>query len=97
MNATSRNRIVESVNDLLRSVSALLDSLASVAKDGGAARSRRGGARGEWTPQRRAKLRRSIASYWSSLTPAQHSARVKKMLAGRGLEPKRRARKSAPK
>lgn len=43
-----------------------------------------------------AALRRSIKAHWASMTPAQRKARVKKMLAGRGLKPKSKAEKSKP-
>jgi hypothetical protein len=89
MNTADRRRILKSVNDLIDSVTALVDSMSQVApKAGRAPKGARGGVRGEWTAQRRAKLKRSISSYWSRLTPEQHEARVRKMLAGRGLKPK---------
>jgi hypothetical protein len=96
MKATNRQQILKSVNDLIQSVTSLVDSMSSATEAArpartvaSASRGRRGGARGAWTSERRAKLKRSIASYWSKLTPEQHAARVKKMLAGRGLKPKR--------
>jgi hypothetical protein len=91
MKATNRQQIMKSVNELIRSVTSLVDTLGSAAssRPAKAGAGRRGGARGAWTAQRRAKLKRSIASYWSKLTPQQHAERVRKMLAGRGLKPKR--------
>jgi hypothetical protein len=94
MKATNRNQILKSVNELINSVTSLVDTMSRSAPPAGrpakaAGRGRRGGVRGAWTSERRAKLKRSIASYWSKLTPQQHAERVRKMLAGRGLKPKR--------
>src|SRR5689334_23216128 len=33
------------------------------------------------------RLKESLKAHWAKLTPAQHKARIKKMLAGRGLKP----------
>lgn len=43
------------------------------------------------------KLRESIKAHWASMTPAEHAARVKKMLAGRGLKPKKPPKPLTPK
>lgn len=108
MKNADRTKIMKSVQDLIASVTSLIDTIADESsqavskaaasvkpgKAGKAAKGRRGGARGKWTPARRAKLKKSIASYWSKLTPEQHAARVKKMLAGRGLKPTRGAAKA---
>jgi hypothetical protein len=35
-----------------------------------------------------ANLKKALKAHWAKLTPAQHKARIGKMLAGRGLKPK---------
>src|SRR5687768_1884432 len=35
--------------------------------------------------QKSERLRKSIKAHWASMTPAQREARIRKMLAGRGL------------
>jgi hypothetical protein len=86
--ALSKQEIRRSVNDLLGAVSSLVKSLDAAARALAKTSKGSGGLRGEFTPSRRAKLKKSIRAYWSSLTPAQHRERVRKMLAGRGLKPK---------
>lgn len=39
------------------------------------------------------KLKAAVRASWAKYTPAQRAARVAKMLAGRGLEPKAKAKR----
>ena len=64
------------------------DALADVRSlvDGGGATRRGGGAAGESKPRRKSTKPRK--NPWADMTPEQKQARVRKMLAGRGLKPK---------
>jgi hypothetical protein len=82
MKSIERRAIVNSVNSLVKSLARLLDTMAKVTPTGRAPI--------VVTDEKRRKLKASIGKYWASLTPAQHKARVAKMLAGRGLKPRSR-------
>ncbi len=79
------HQLLEAVNDLVEESSkAIANAKSSAAKSG------KGRGAGRATP---ASLSAGQRSYWASLTPAQHRARVRKMLAGRGLKPKRKTKR----
>ena len=73
--------------DVVRAVARLVDAV-------------RGGARASATAAKppgqhgpgknNPKLRAAVKASWERYTPAQRAARIAKMLAGRGLEPKRK-------
>jgi hypothetical protein len=83
MNRDLRALVAASVRDLVEVVTRLV---ASVEASANAASSRTRaaadvGGRGE-------KLSRSIKAHWDTMSPAKRAARIKKMLAARGLKPK---------
>lgn len=71
-------------DDLLRAVARLVDAArSSTAKPPG----QRGP--GKNNP----KLKAAVRASWAKYTPAQRAARIAKMLAGRGLKPKAKAKR----
>jgi hypothetical protein len=85
--------VTSTVNDLLSAVSRLTGAVAqamNVPQVREARASVRSSARSvaKVAGDKGAKLKKSLKAAWAKLTPAQHKARVKKMLAGRGLKPK---------
>jgi hypothetical protein len=88
------------IHDLLASVTRLVDAARlAVANGRGPSRSARSPkARGGRTTKG-AKISGAVKASWASYTPAERAARVRKMLAGRGLKPKRatKARRSPTK
>jgi hypothetical protein len=84
--------IVESVNRLVDAVTGLLGSIGHAAA-GAAVRLKDAGAGGvakapEAVAKTSERLRRAVATTWARYTPAEREARIRKMLAGRGLKPK---------
>jgi hypothetical protein len=91
--AAAHSSVTSTVNDLLRAVSNLTGAVVhamnvpqvrearATVRSSARAVEKVGGEKG-------AKLKKSLKAAWAKLTPAQHKARVKKMLAGRGLKPK---------
>jgi hypothetical protein len=79
--------IQEAADRLMRAVRELV---ASGAKAAGQAAPAARGSRKPGRPSSEA-LRVAQKKYWASMTPRQHAERVRKMLAGRGLKPKRKA------
>ena len=91
------------VDSLVKSIESLLGSLqtavaAGAARTGAAGRALvadvRGGAHVRTPGQRgpgknNPKLKAAIKASWARMTPAEKKARIKKMLAGRGLKPKK--------
>ena len=81
--------ILASVRQLVDSVTQLVDAVRALP-----ARSAAGGGASprQQTPEARAKksaaLKRSIKAHWDAMTPKERAARVRKMLAGRGLKPR---------
>src|SRR5438105_5079761 len=41
------------------------------------------------------KVKTALKAHWANLTPAQHKARIRKMLAARGLKPKPKTKPAA--
>ena len=96
MKHDSSNAILESVNQLVSAVTSLVSAVGSAAANAAegaahrasaAAQAIRGRASGA-VAGRSAKLKQAIKAHWDSMTPAQRKARIKKMLAARGLKPK---------
>lgn len=87
-NAKHLNLVVEelvaSVTQLLQTVEA---SVRSAAVQKGAAAAPRKGQRGPG--KNNPKLKAAIKASWARMTPAERKTRVRRMLAGRGLKPKR--------
>ncbi len=86
--------ITTAVESLVRSISSLIGSLeASLSSRAGsvaAAVKGRGGRPAQRGPGRNnPKLKAAIKASWARMTPAERKARVAKMLAGRGLKPKK--------
>jgi hypothetical protein len=93
MSRIHHKQIVRSVSDLLSSVTKLIEILeVTTAAAPRAAPSGRGGYR-PLTPKaaklRSRRLKKSIKASWDRMKPAERTARIKKMLAGRGLKPKK--------
>jgi hypothetical protein len=87
----SVNRLVEAVTGLVGSVGHAAAS-ASVALRGAKAP---GLAKVPATIARKSeRLRKSIRAHWAKMTPEQREARIRKMLAGRGLQRKAPAGKT---
>jgi hypothetical protein len=92
MSQSEVDRVHRAIDELARSLKSLVDRMDGDLRVHG---TRRGAPREAAVPvERRAKIRRSAKKYWASLTPEQHKARVRKMLAGRGLKPKRKSASS---
>ncbi len=74
------------VNDLIATIDSLAKSKAGKA---GVVDGRR-----SMSPEAQAKksaaLKRSIKAHWASMSPKERAARVRRMLAGRGLKPKKK-------
>jgi hypothetical protein len=91
-------QIAQSVSELLGSVTHLIDSLrATVAATKGGKPDGRGGYRvlsPEAAERRSARLKKSIKASWDRMAPAERAERVRRMLAGRGLKPKKDAAKA---
>jgi hypothetical protein len=93
--------ILRSVNDLVAAVTRLVENVTDRASRGGAARgaspaaSRGAETRAATAAPRRpsdpaeksARLRSAIRAHWANMSPEARAARVKRMLAGRGLKP----------
>jgi hypothetical protein len=76
---------------LLKSLEELLKSINALVKTAAAAK----GAKIRVEDPKRAaekskKLQKSIKASWARYTPAERAARIRKMLAGRGLKPKKK-------
>jgi hypothetical protein len=89
--ATSKQgtSILESVNELVEAVTGLIGSVGRAAA--GAAVTLQGATPAKVAAkvaQKSESLRKSLKAHWAKMTPAQRKARVRKMLAGRGLKPK---------
>jgi hypothetical protein len=80
--------VSNAVADLLRSVTGLVDAVAATLSGPGGSR----GARP--TTRKGERLRSSLKAYWARLEGAAREERIRKMLAGRGLKPKARPRKT---
>jgi|GEM_PF-2904360 len=88
MNRDLRSHVSTSLRDLVASVDRLV---ASIESSGAAVSSttRATAARVVVAAtDTGAKLSRSIKSHWDAMTPKRRAARIKKMLAARGLKPK---------
>jgi hypothetical protein len=87
-NAKHLNKAVE---ELLGAVTRLIGSIESALPRGGAtagaAVARVPGQRGPG--KNNPKLKSAIKASWARMTPAERKERVRRMLAGRGLKPKR--------
>ena len=86
------NVLHEAVHGLMRSITHLVDRLRTVVEGHPADlpvefRAKATGQRGPG--KNNAKLRSALKASWARVTPAQRKARIAKMLAGRGLKPKR--------
>src|SRR5437868_3914647 len=89
---SSVNQLLSAVTDLLSSVGHAVSNAASTAAGRAQAAGRalvgreeaRGGRR---APGKSGALQKALKDHWAKMTPAQRAARVKKMLAGRGLKP----------
>lgn len=87
---------VDSVNRLVDAVTGLLGSVSHAAA-GAALQLQASGARGvakapRVVARKSEKLRKGVAASWARYTPAQRAARIRKMLAGRGLKPRSAAK-----
>ncbi len=71
--------IVRSVNDLVAAVTRLVQSVSAAAVTAAPA--------GPQVPKSE-KLRAAIKAHWAGMSKAEHEARVRRMLAARGLKPK---------
>lgn len=95
--------VVSSVNELMAAVTRLVASVGEAASaSASSAASAAAKAAGTWAArvsghaasrvaaagEKGEKLSHSIKAHWDSMTAKQRAARVKKMLAGRGLKPK---------
>jgi hypothetical protein len=87
----SINRLVQAVTDVVGSVGRAAASAAVTLKGANADSIARVP---EKIAQKSERLRKSIKAHWASMTPAEREARIRKMLAGRGL--KRKASGAAP-
>lgn len=91
--------IASAVEGLVHSITSLLSSLTSAV----AGRPESKTAPASRTPGQRGpgkgnpKLKAAIKAAWARMTPAERKARVARMLAGRGLKPKKAAKKAARK
>jgi hypothetical protein len=94
-----QKHISAAVEGLLRAVTVLVESVAATMRDGGgdggsghvgSGKASRGPGKGN------PRLRSALKNYWAKMTPKQRAARVKRMLAGRGLKPKRNGRAKHP-
>ncbi len=85
-----------SVNELLKAVAALVRSARGAVSTSPEVRAatrdvgRAGKAVGEAATAKAAKLRAAVKASWARYTPKGRAARIRKMLAGRGIRPKRR-------
>lgn len=88
-------RPAKSSSSLQHAVGGLVAALATLVERLGAATTgeRPSGARGPGKGNPR--LKAALKASWAKMTPAERRARVAKMLAGRGLSPKRAPRKPA--
>lgn len=73
--------------ELVRAVARLVDAVRGAAP-AGAPVERVPGQRGPG--KNNPKLKAAVKASWDNYTPAQRAARIAKMLAGRGLKPKRK-------
>jgi hypothetical protein len=86
--------VADAVEALVRSVGALVDSVADAVRTAAPAPGK-AGARAVKAPGQRGpgrnnpRLKSALKSYWSKLTPAQRKKRVNAILIGRGLKPKK--------
>ena len=71
---------------LVRAVARLVDAARGAARASTTATSSRARGPGKNNP----KLKAAVKASWARYTPEQRAARVAKMLAGRGLKPKRK-------
>jgi len=80
------------VEGLVTSITGLLEAVATaLPKGGGAGMAVTAGGRpkGQRGPgKNNPKLKAAIKASWARMTPAERKARVRRMLAGRGLKPK---------
>jgi hypothetical protein len=84
--------IVDSINRLVQAVTEVVGSVGHAAASA-AVTLRGANARGlakvpATIAQKSERLRRSIKAHWAAMTPEQREARIRKMLAGRGLQRK---------
>ena len=77
--------------DLLRAITRLVESVAASARANPAVRSALGDAKRAATATGR-KIAARVKASWAKYTPAERAARIRKMLAARGLKPKRKRR-----
>lgn len=80
------------VEGLVSSIASLMDSLASSVAAKGSSTSAGGAVRvkGQRGPgKNNPKLKAAIKASWARMTPAEKKARIRRMLAGRGLKPKK--------
>ncbi len=88
--------VTVSVNELVRAIAALVRSAESAVSSSAEVRAatcevgRAGKAVGEAATAKAAKLRAAVKASWARYTPKERAARIRKMLAGRGIRPKRR-------
>ena len=92
-NAKHLHRAVE---ELIGSVTNLVGAMqAALPQGGSAAKGSAAKASGAYIPAPRGpgknnpKLKAAIKASWARMTPAERKARVRRMLAGRGLKPKK--------
>jgi ElaB/YqjD/DUF883 family membrane-anchored ribosome-binding protein len=93
--------VLESVNRLVDAITSLLNSVGHAAA-GAAVQLRASGAptlakAPAAVAAKSVKLRKAVAASWARYTPAEREARIRKMLAGRGLKRKKPARAGAVK
>jgi hypothetical protein len=87
-----RSRLYRSIDELVRAVTSLVETIEKSAAPPRAGRATPPAARVDDAElaARKEKIRRAARRHWAKMTPEQHRERVRKMLAGRGLKPKRK-------
>src|SRR5437667_11794428 len=89
---TSVNQLVSAVTSLVSAVGAAAADVAEGAAERASATARAFGGAALAAPaalaQRSQRLKKAIKAHWDSMTPGERKARIKKMLAARGLKPK---------
>ena len=89
---SSVNQLISAVTDLLANVGDAVSKAATTAAGraqaaGRALVGRDEGSSSRGGPGKSGALKKALKAHWAKMTPAQRQARIKKMLAGRGLKP----------
>ena len=96
MSKKPAKEILASIRQLVDSVTQLVDAVSALPARGAGSAAGRAVAPPP-SPAARAKksaaLKRAIKAHWDRMTPKERAARVRRMLAGRGLKPRRKTRR----